>query len=95
MNVTSSTTPCWPAELGRRLRATGLPLDHLGLYLRTLHPEIRGRTIGWAPDEPVQIHDRQHGLELSAAFLNNREVSARSRGGTAVAGVADRDLVET
>src|SRR5271170_5044443 len=25
----------------------------------------------------------------------NREVSARSRGGTAVAGVADRDLVET
>ena len=50
------------AELGRRLRATGLPLDHLGLYFRTLHPEIRGRTIAWAPDEPVQIHDRQHGV---------------------------------
>jgi adenylate cyclase len=59
------------AELGRRLRATGLPLDHLGLYFRTLHPEIRGRTIGWAPDEPVQIYDRQHGVELPAAFLNN------------------------
>lgn len=29
------------AELGRRLRATGLALDHLGLYLRTLHPDIR------------------------------------------------------
>ena len=24
------------AELGRRLRSAGLPLDHLGLYLRTL-----------------------------------------------------------
>src|ERR1700679_2040115 len=59
------------AELGRRLRATGLPLDHLGLYFRTLHPEIRGRTIGWAPGEPVQIYDRQHGVELPAAFLNN------------------------
>lgn len=59
------------AELGRRLRATGLALDHLGLYLRTLHPEIRHRTIAWAPDEPVQIHDRQHGVELSPAFLNN------------------------
>jgi adenylate cyclase len=59
------------AELGRRLRATGLPLDHLGLYLRTLHPEIRGRTIAWAAGEPVQIHDRQHGVELSAAFLVN------------------------
>jgi adenylate cyclase len=59
------------AELGRRLRATGLPLDHLGLYFRTLHPEIRGRTMAWAPDEPVQIYDRQHGVELPAAFLNN------------------------
>jgi adenylate cyclase len=59
------------AELGRRLRATGLPLDHLGLYLRTLHPEIRGRTIAWAAGEPVQIHDRRHGVELSAAFLIN------------------------
>lgn len=59
------------AEFGRRLRATGFELDHLGLYLRTLHPEIRHRTIAWAPDEPVQIHDRQHGVELSATFLNN------------------------
>jgi adenylate cyclase len=59
------------AELGRRLRATGLPLDHLGLYLRTLHPEIRSRTIAWAPDEPAQIHDRQHGVELLAAHLKN------------------------
>jgi adenylate cyclase len=59
------------AELGCRLRTTGLPLDHLVLYLRTLHPEIRGRTIAWAPGEPVQTHDRQHGVELSSAFLNN------------------------
>jgi len=59
------------AELGCRLRANGLPLDHLVLYLRTLHPEILGRTIAWAPGEPVQIYDRQHGVELSAGFLNN------------------------
>lgn len=59
------------AELGRRLRAIGLPLDHLGLYLRALHPEIRGRSIGWAPDGPMQILDRQHGIELSAAFRDN------------------------
>lgn len=58
-------------ELGCRLRATGLPLDHLGLYLRTLHPEIRGRTIAWTPDGPVQIHDRHHGVELSAAFFDS------------------------
>jgi adenylate cyclase len=58
-------------ELGRRLRAIGLPLDHLGLYLRALHPEILGRTIAWTPDGPVQIIDRQHGVELSVAFINN------------------------
>jgi adenylate cyclase len=58
-------------ELGRRLRAIGLPLDHLGLYLRTLHPEIRSRTIAWTPDGPVQIHDRQYGVELSPAFRDN------------------------
>jgi adenylate cyclase len=70
------------AELGCRLRATGLPLDHLGLYLRTLHPEIRGRTIAWAPDEPVQIHDRQHGVELSAAHLNNPNPACVGDAGT-------------
>jgi adenylate cyclase len=58
------------AELGSRLSAIGLPIDHLGLYLRALHPEVRSRTIAWAPDEPVQIRDRKHGEELSAAFLN-------------------------
>jgi adenylate cyclase len=59
------------AELGQRLRSAGLPLDHLGLYLRTLHPEIRGHTIGWAPDEPVQIYRRQHDIDRSAAYRDN------------------------
>jgi adenylate cyclase len=58
-------------ELGRRLRAAGLPLDHLGLYLPTLHPEIRSRTIAWAPDESVQIHDKLHDTELATVFLNS------------------------
>lgn len=57
------------AGLGRRLRAAGLPVNRLTLHLRTLHPEILGRTVAWAPNEPVEIHDRDHGLEQSAAFL--------------------------
>jgi adenylate cyclase len=59
------------AELGRRLRSAGLPLDHLGLYLRTLHPEILGHTVGWAPDEPVQVYRRPHDIVRSAAYLSN------------------------
>ena len=59
------------AELGRRLRAAGLPLDHLALYLRTLHPEILGHTIAWVPDEPVQVYRRPHDFVHSAGYLDN------------------------
>ncbi|MBV8193318.1 MAG: adenylate/guanylate cyclase domain-containing protein [Alphaproteobacteria bacterium] len=59
------------AELGRRLNASGLPLDHLGLYLRTLHPEIVGYTIGWAPNEAPQVFNREYGIEHKPFFAGN------------------------
>jgi adenylate cyclase len=59
------------AGLGRRLWMAGVPIDRLTLHLRTLHPEILGRALAWAPDEPVEIHDREHGIELSAAFVGS------------------------
>ena len=59
------------AGLGFRLRHIGIPLDRLVLHLRTIHPEIRGRTLAWAPDEDVEIHDRAHGFELSVPFASS------------------------
>jgi adenylate cyclase len=59
------------AGLGRRLSAAGLPLDWLSLHLRTLHPEILGRTLAWAPSEPVEAYDREYGVERSAAFAGS------------------------
>src|SRR5271168_5324122 len=59
------------ASLGRRLRAVGLPIDRLTLHLRTLHPEILGRAVAWSPNEPVEIHDREHGIEGSADYLDS------------------------
>lgn len=59
------------AGLGRRLRAAGLPVDLLTLHLRTLHPEIFGRSVAWAPGEPVEIRDREHGIEMSAVFMGS------------------------
>src|ERR1044071_9231812 len=59
------------AGLGSRLREAVIPLDRLTLHLRTLHPEIFARTVAWAPNEPVEIHDRAHGVELSAAFAGS------------------------
>ncbi|NTF46229.1 adenylate cyclase [Rhizobium sp. AC27/96] len=54
--------------LGRRLRALGLPVDRLTLHLTTLHPDFIGRTFAWAPGEPIEVHDREHGSRL--AFAN-------------------------
>lgn len=59
------------AGLGRRLTDAGLPVDRLTLHLRTLHPEILGCTVAWAPGEPVEIRDREHGIEVSAGFAGS------------------------
>ena len=59
------------AGLGRQLQAAGLPIDRLALHLRTLHPEILGRTVAWSPNEPVEVQDRQHGLEVRAEFVGS------------------------
>ena len=60
--------------LGRRLQALGLPVDRVTLHLMTLHPEFIGRTIAWAPGEPVEIHDREHGARVAIANTPLRKV---------------------
>jgi len=59
------------ATLARRLVGAGLPLDRLTLHLRTLHPEIVGRSLAWAPDEPVEVYDREHGIQRSAVYVGS------------------------
>jgi adenylate cyclase len=59
------------AALGHRLRAAGLPVDRLVLHQRTLHPDILARAIAWAPDEPLELYDRDHGLDLSQSFAGS------------------------
>ncbi|KAA0690571.1 adenylate/guanylate cyclase domain-containing protein [Neorhizobium sp. P12A] len=92
--------------LGRRLQAIGLPLDRLALHLRTLHPEIIGRSIAWAPNEPIQIRDREYG-DVSPLFAKSALWKAMSARQTVIADRTDngdqweqldtfagRDLVE-
>lgn len=55
------------AGLGKRLRQIGLLVDRLTLHLTTLHPEILGRTLAWAPGEPVEIHEREHSAMMAYA----------------------------
>jgi adenylate cyclase len=62
------------STLGRRLQMLGLPIDRLTLHLMTLHPEVIGRTLAWAPGEPVEIHDREYGARLTFANSPFRKV---------------------
>jgi adenylate cyclase len=59
------------AAFGRRLRAAGLPVDRLTLHLRTLHPEILGRSVAWAPNEAAEVREREHGIEDSPGFAGS------------------------
>jgi adenylate cyclase len=56
------------AGLGRRLSVAGLPLDRFSMHFRTLHPAIAGRTIAWAPDEPVEVYEAGHAEAAAMAF---------------------------
>jgi len=59
--------------------------------MRTLHPEFLGRTLAWAPNEPVEIHDREHGIEVSRAFMSNPVLQVLETGEPLVVRRADDD----
>jgi adenylate cyclase len=59
------------SDLGRRLRALGLPVDRLSLHLRTLHPQILARTLAWTDGEPVELRDRENSIERLPFFAGN------------------------
>lgn len=59
------------AETARRLVKIGLPLDRIVLHLMTLHPDVIGRSIAWAPKEPVEVYDSRNGSQLPAGRLRS------------------------
>ena len=77
--------------LGLRLRRIGIPLDRLVVHVQTIDPEIRGRTLAWAPDESVTIHDRSHGFELSAPFSSSLVQQIAQARGPLVIRLAEAD----
>ena len=50
--------------VGRLLLEHKLPIDHVAFYIRALNPTLFGRSIVWAPGEPVSTFDLQHGEKL-------------------------------
>lgn len=49
-------------KMSESLIASGVPIDRVGAFVRTLHPTVLGRAFFWSPDRPVRV------FELSEAF---------------------------
>lgn len=80
------TPPQMMAECCERLVRAGLPLWRIGVFVRTLHPEIYGRHFFWRPGAEVETGTVDHNIEespefavspLSIVFKQGIEVRAR------------------
>jgi adenylate cyclase len=63
--------PRMMAETCERLVAAGLPLWRVGIFVRTLHPDIIGRNFVWKPGEEVVVGTANYDMLDSQEFLNS------------------------
>jgi hypothetical protein len=56
------------SSLGCRLHEAGLRFDRLAFHVVTLHPEVFSRILVWAPNEPVEVYERDHPATVAAGF---------------------------
>jgi adenylate cyclase len=59
------------ADFCERLVAGGLPLWRVGLFVRTLHPDVLGRNFIWKPDTEVVVGAAAFDVEQSPQFRNS------------------------
>src|SRR5438128_22147 len=65
----SAATPSrMMSECCERLVAAGLPLWRVGVFIRTLHPEIFGRSFIWRPGAEVEINSVDFDFQDSPEF---------------------------
>jgi adenylate cyclase len=82
----SANSPRLLAEVCERLVQTGLPLWRVGIFVRTLHPDIYGRNFIWRPGAEVEVGTVDykitesadfHASPLKIVFQEGKEVRAR------------------
>jgi adenylate cyclase len=59
------------AQACERLVAAGLPLWRVGIFIRTLHPDIFGRRFVWRQGAEVEIGTAEFGFQDSPEFSNS------------------------
>jgi adenylate cyclase len=58
-------------ELGQALNRAGIPLLRSTLHIRTLHPQLLAVMYVWRRGERGSQIDREHGIEITAAYLQS------------------------
>ena len=83
------TPPQMMTETCERMVAAGLPLSRVGVFVRTLHPDVIGRNLIWRPGAEIVVGSANYEMLDSAEFRNSplaivfeekREVRARMDG---------------
>ncbi|MGA8900254.1 adenylate/guanylate cyclase domain-containing protein [Bradyrhizobium sp.] len=81
--------PAMMAETCERLVAAGLPLSRVGIFVRTLHPDIVGRNFVWKQGGEVVVGSADYEMldseefrasPLAIVFAEGREIRARLDG---------------
>jgi adenylate cyclase len=68
---TAPRPPQMMAEVCERLVAAGLPLWRVGIFVRTLHPDIVGRNLIWRPGAEVEVGSANYDVLDSPEYLNS------------------------
>jgi adenylate cyclase len=68
---TAPSPPQMMAESCERLVAAGLPLWRVGIFVRTLHPDIVGRNLIWRPGAEVAVGSANYDVLDSPGYLNS------------------------
>jgi len=67
----AATPPQMMAQACERLVEAGLPLWRVGVFVRTLHPDILGFNFIWKPGAEVTVGTADHGLQDSPEYRNS------------------------
>lgn len=64
----ATTAPEVVLRMGDELVAAGVPVERMGAFVSTLHPQIVGRAFTWNRGQPVKVGELSHALLHSDMF---------------------------
>jgi adenylate cyclase len=62
------TAPAIVEQIGVRLRAEGVPVDRVAVFVLTLHPDIAGRGFLWMPGHDVRVGEMTYEVMHSPVY---------------------------